>query len=376
MQAGSRSSTSPTRRRFGLLPPCADPGFDHHRRLLGGRRPRLESDPPRPARASDRERREAPTPEPRRRAPTRSRRARERSANPFAPSGGVDPIRSWRRRRGGRQPVRAHAAPRGRPSAVAHLGSSVCWAAGWPSSAAMPRSCSRTTARRTRSSGRCRRYPGRADARAVSGPPGPAAGRHHVHRDDPSGPGRGLARALVDAVCDDLAGAGSPPSRPTRKWARPDATSAATPGFWETVGFAVAAPDDPLPVMRRELVTALPATRVAPRRPRGDGVRAESRPAIPNPGARARPAHPDRRAGRRDAGASPVVDPSLLDLLPPDVNGVPLDPTLERPPRSPPMLDRLLVSSGLAVGLPADRDRYGADYVVVTSSRLSPGRLR
>jgi hypothetical protein len=34
---------------------------------------------------------------------------------------------------------------------------------------------------------------------------------------------------------------------------RPDATSAATPAFWEGVGFVVAAPDERFPVMRREL---------------------------------------------------------------------------------------------------------------------------
>jgi hypothetical protein len=35
--------------------------------------------------------------------------------------------------------------------------------------------------------------------------------------------------------------------------ARPDATSAATPDFWTSVGFVVAAPDERFPVMRREL---------------------------------------------------------------------------------------------------------------------------
>ena len=35
--------------------------------------------------------------------------------------------------------------------------------------------------------------------------------------------------------------------------ARENATSAATPGFWEHLGFTVAAADDRFPVMRREL---------------------------------------------------------------------------------------------------------------------------
>jgi hypothetical protein len=35
--------------------------------------------------------------------------------------------------------------------------------------------------------------------------------------------------------------------------AHPDATSAATPSFWESVGFVVAVDDERFPVMRREL---------------------------------------------------------------------------------------------------------------------------
>ena len=35
--------------------------------------------------------------------------------------------------------------------------------------------------------------------------------------------------------------------------ARPNATSAADPAFWEGLGFVVAAPDERFPVMRREL---------------------------------------------------------------------------------------------------------------------------
>ena len=67
--------------------------------------------------------------------------------------------------------------------------------------------------------------------------------------------GSGLARALVAAVCDDLAGRGFtavetyPEIGP-----RPDATSAATPAFWVSAGFGLAIDDDRFPVMRRELV--------------------------------------------------------------------------------------------------------------------------
>lgn len=67
--------------------------------------------------------------------------------------------------------------------------------------------------------------------------------------------GAGLARTLVDAVCDDLARRGFAAVETYPEiGARPDATSAATPAFWETVGFSVAASDDRFPVMRRELV--------------------------------------------------------------------------------------------------------------------------
>lgn len=65
---------------------------------------------------------------------------------------------------------------------------------------------------------------------------------------------RGLARQLVGAVCDDLAGRGfaAVEAYPERG-ARPDATSAATPEFWLTVGFRVAVDDERFPVVRREL---------------------------------------------------------------------------------------------------------------------------
>jgi len=67
--------------------------------------------------------------------------------------------------------------------------------------------------------------------------------------------GAGLARALVAAVCDDLAGRGftAVETYPTIG-ALPDATSAATPEFWESVGFRRAIDDERFPVMRRDLV--------------------------------------------------------------------------------------------------------------------------
>jgi ribosomal protein S18 acetylase RimI-like enzyme len=66
--------------------------------------------------------------------------------------------------------------------------------------------------------------------------------------------GVGHAAALVRAVCDDLAGRGfaaveAYPERNTR----PDATSAATPEFWLAAGFRLAVDDERFPVVRREL---------------------------------------------------------------------------------------------------------------------------
>jgi hypothetical protein len=65
---------------------------------------------------------------------------------------------------------------------------------------------------------------------------------------------RGLAAMLVEAVCDDLSARGfAAVETYPEVGARPNATSAADPAFWETLGFEVAAADDRFPVMRREL---------------------------------------------------------------------------------------------------------------------------
>jgi ribosomal protein S18 acetylase RimI-like enzyme len=66
--------------------------------------------------------------------------------------------------------------------------------------------------------------------------------------------GQGHAAILVDAVCDDLASRGFAAVEVYPELgARSNATSAATPAFWESLGFAIAAPDDRFPVLRREL---------------------------------------------------------------------------------------------------------------------------
>ncbi len=70
----------------------------------------------------------------------------------------------------------------------------------------------------------------------------------------PEARGEGLALRLVQAVCEDLAtrGFAAVESYP-EVGARPDATSAATPAFWEAAGFTLAIADERFPVMRREL---------------------------------------------------------------------------------------------------------------------------
>ena len=70
----------------------------------------------------------------------------------------------------------------------------------------------------------------------------------------PAARGRGLAAILVEAVCDDLAARGfAAVETYPQVGARPNATSAADPAFWERLGFVVAAADERYPVMRREL---------------------------------------------------------------------------------------------------------------------------
>lgn len=66
--------------------------------------------------------------------------------------------------------------------------------------------------------------------------------------------GLGLARHLVDDVVGDLSGRGFAAIETYPEvGARPESTSGATPAFWMSVGFVVAAPDERFPVMRREL---------------------------------------------------------------------------------------------------------------------------
>ena len=243
------------------VPPCADPGFDHRScdywedadRGSKAAAPRwLEAAPP------PRRRRRPPTPGQPVRAGRRRRGASTRSPRP-APAGPRSTRSRRRRRPARRQPVRADApgagptvgadAPRKLDAARPRAG---------VSSAATRRCCSSTTSRAAYAQfGPLSAYPRAQRLRDLYPqlPERAAAGGHHLHRVDRGrGPRRGHARRSSRPVCDDLArrGFAAVEAYPERG-ARPDATSAATPAFWLSAGFAVAVDDERFPVVRREL---------------------------------------------------------------------------------------------------------------------------
>lgn len=66
--------------------------------------------------------------------------------------------------------------------------------------------------------------------------------------------GRGQAQLLAEAACEDLRERGFSAVEAYPDLTRgPDATSGASPGFWEGIGFTLAVADTRFPVMRREL---------------------------------------------------------------------------------------------------------------------------
>jgi ribosomal protein S18 acetylase RimI-like enzyme len=243
---------------FASIPPCADPAFDHRScdywedadrgskaiRLDWLERPSRPEPPPGPA-ASD--------------ANPFLTDLEERSANPFAPpgagGGAFNPFLAdedagaenpFAPRRGPRPSVGGDALPKlrllGRGLGVAGSYAKVLLRDAVPAAycqfgplTAYPR------AQRTRDL-----YPALPDA------PLPAVITCIATTAEARG--LGLARTLIEAVCDDLGGRGfAAVETYPEVGARPDATSAATTAFWESVGFAVAAADERFPVMRREL---------------------------------------------------------------------------------------------------------------------------
>jgi hypothetical protein len=243
---------------FGRIPPCADPGFDHRScdywedADRGSKAIRLDWLEPGPAVVAERAPRAAP-------ANPFLADLEERRANPFAGGLGAggsgnplladdDPIEDnpFAPRRAPR-PAVPDTAPRklrllGRGLGVAGSYAKVLLADDDPAVycqfgplTAYPR------AQRTRDL-----YPTLPDAplpAVITCIASTAAAR-----------GLGLSKTLVAAVCDDLAARGFAAVETYPEiGVRPDATSAATPAFWEAVGFVTAAPDERFPVMRREL---------------------------------------------------------------------------------------------------------------------------
>lgn len=241
---------------FALVPPCADPGFDHRscdywedadRGSKAARASWLTGSAP------------APTAAPRPRSlfgddwseepainPFAPPAAREPAINPFAPADDRFADNPFAPRRAPKSAVAADA-PRklqllgrglaifgsyaklllvdGRPAAYAQFG---------PLSA-YPR------AQRLREL-----YP------QLPAAPLPAVITCIATTADARGTGR--ASQLVAAVCDDLAerGFAAVEAYPERR-TRPDATSAATPEFWVAAGFVIVVDDERFPVVRREL---------------------------------------------------------------------------------------------------------------------------
>lgn len=245
-------------RSFALIPPCTDPTFDHRScdywedADRGSKAIRLAWLEPPPAKP-------APDPRPQATNPFLAD-VDERTANPFAPpgrdGGSSNPFspdddtstdNPFAPRRAPKPTVGEGAPPKlrllGRGLAVAGSYAKVLLLDDVPAAysqfgplTAYPR------AQRTREL-----YPALPDA------PLPAVITCIATTAEARG--LGLAKTLVQAVCEDLGGRGfSAVETYPEIGPHPDATSAATPAFWESVGFSVAAPDERFPVMRRELV--------------------------------------------------------------------------------------------------------------------------
>ena len=241
---------------FGRIPPCADPGFDHRtcdyweddrRGSKAARLAWLEPTPPpapEPVRAANPF---APTA-----APTSNPfdpRAGARPGNSFNPFGGDDdePIDNPFAPRRDRGPAVAPDAPRkvqllGRGLAVFGSYAKVLEADGEPAAYCQ--------------FGPLSAYPRAQHVRDLYPklPSSPLPAVITCIATTSSARGQGLARALVLAVVEDLAGRGfSAVEAYPEPEARPDSTSAAYPAFWQACGFDLAIDDPRFPVVRREL---------------------------------------------------------------------------------------------------------------------------
>jgi ribosomal protein S18 acetylase RimI-like enzyme len=243
---------------FGLIPPCADPGFDHRscdywedadRGSKAARSSWIEAAPaaPPPSRPKAAENPFAPSAEP--------------TFNPFAPtvrssSPGFNPFADDENDEAAFNPFAPSTVTRASvagdaPRKLALLGrglgvfgsyAKVLIADGHPAAYAQfgPLSAYPRAQRLRELYSQLPDAPLPAVITCIATT---AAARHEGH-----------ATALVEAVCADLAGRGfaAVEAYPERD-ARLDATSAATPEFWTRLGFAVAVDDERFPVVRREL---------------------------------------------------------------------------------------------------------------------------
>jgi GNAT superfamily N-acetyltransferase len=241
---------------FGRIPPCADPGFDHRtcdfweddRR--GSKAARLSWLEPTPA----------PPPEPARAAnpfappaaapafnPFDPRAAARPGGNPFDPFADDEPPDNPFAPRRERGPSLASDAPRklqllSRGLAVFGSYAKVLEADGEPAAYCQ--------------FGPVSAYPRAQHIRELYPklPSSPLPAVITCVASTAAARRRGLSKRLVLAVVDDLAGRGfSAVEAYPEPEARPDATSAANPGFWRACGFELAVDDPRFPVMRREL---------------------------------------------------------------------------------------------------------------------------
>jgi hypothetical protein len=249
------------RESFGLIPPCADPGFDHRScdywedAARGSKAARLSWIEPTPA---------APAAEPANpfattgsANPFAPRRREAAESNPFAPSGGALADNPFARRDDDEaNPFLAR--PRGGasvdPDAPPKLRLLARGLAVFGSYAKVLRVDGESTAYcqygPLSAYSRAQRLRDLAPARPQS--PLPAVitciATTAAARDE------GHAARLVEAVCADLAERGFVAVEAYPEvGAAENATSGATPAFWLSAGFAIAADDPRFPVLRREL---------------------------------------------------------------------------------------------------------------------------
>ncbi|HUQ44756.1 MAG TPA: GNAT family N-acetyltransferase [Candidatus Limnocylindria bacterium] len=242
---------------FARIPRCADPGFDHRtcdyweddrRGSKAARLAWLEPTPPatpEPARAANPF---APTAAPKVN-PFDPRAAARSAGNPFDPFGGDDdqPLENPFAPKRDRGPAVAADAPRkvqllGRGLAVFGSYAKVLEADGEPAAYCQ--------------FGPLSAYPRAQHVRDLYPklPSSPLPAVITCIATTTAARGQGLAKALVLAVVEDLAGRGfSAVEAYPEPEARPDSTSAAYPAFWQACGFDLAIDDPRFPVVRREL---------------------------------------------------------------------------------------------------------------------------